>query len=112
MNQTRRNVIKAGAGTALALAAGRLAAHASHEHTMLILGGTAFLGPAGPQVRTSTLRAPPSRTAFPSRTPYPSLGAVPRKAKRRGKPGSLSCTASAAGRGRVGRSCRRASGSR
>lgn len=44
MNMTRRNVIKAGAGTALALAAGRLAAHAG-EHTMLILGGTGFIGP-------------------------------------------------------------------
>lgn len=45
MNMTRRNVIKAGAGTALALAAGRIAAHAGHEHTMLILGGTGFIGP-------------------------------------------------------------------
>lgn len=44
MNQTRRNVIKAGCGTALALAAGRIAAHAG-EHTMLILGGTGFIGP-------------------------------------------------------------------
>lgn len=45
MNQTRRNVIKAGAGTALALAAGRLSAHAGHDHTLLILGGTGFIGP-------------------------------------------------------------------
>ncbi len=45
MNMTRRNVIRAGAGTALALAAGRLAAHAGQEHTMLILGGTGFIGP-------------------------------------------------------------------
>ena len=45
MNMTRRNVIKAGAGTALALAAGRIAAHAGHQHTMLILGGTGFIGP-------------------------------------------------------------------
>jgi len=45
MNRTRRNVLKAGAGTALALAAGRLAAHAGHERTMLILGGTGFIGP-------------------------------------------------------------------
>jgi len=45
MNQTRRNVIKAGCGTALALAASRLAARANHEHTMLILGGTGFIGP-------------------------------------------------------------------
>ena len=44
MNTTRRNVIKAGAGTALALAAGRIAASAG-EHTMLILGGTSFIGP-------------------------------------------------------------------
>ena len=45
MNMTRRNVIKAGAGTALALAAGRLGAHAGHSHTLLILGGTGFIGP-------------------------------------------------------------------
>jgi 2'-hydroxyisoflavone reductase len=45
MNMTRRNIIKTGAGTALALAAGHLAAHAGHEHTMLILGGTGFIGP-------------------------------------------------------------------
>jgi len=45
MNQTRRNIIKASCGTALALAAGRLAAHANHERTMLILGGTGFIGP-------------------------------------------------------------------
>jgi 2'-hydroxyisoflavone reductase len=45
MNQTRRNVIKAGAGTALALAAGRLGAQAGHGHTLLILGGTGFIGP-------------------------------------------------------------------
>ncbi len=45
MNRTRRNVIKAGAGTALALAAGRLAAHPGHAHTLLILGGTGFIGP-------------------------------------------------------------------
>jgi 2'-hydroxyisoflavone reductase len=44
MNMTRRNVIKAGCGTALALAAGRIAAHAG-PHTMLILGGTGFIGP-------------------------------------------------------------------
>ncbi|MGH8250759.1 MAG: NAD-dependent epimerase/dehydratase family protein [Steroidobacteraceae bacterium] len=45
MNLTRRNVIKAGAGSALALAAGRLAADAGHDHTLLILGGTGFIGP-------------------------------------------------------------------
>ena len=44
MNMTRRNVIQAGCGTALALAAGRIAAHAG-PHTMLILGGTGFIGP-------------------------------------------------------------------
>ncbi|HEY7740084.1 MAG TPA: NAD-dependent epimerase/dehydratase family protein [Steroidobacteraceae bacterium] len=44
MNMTRRNVIKAGCGTALALAAGRIAAHAG-PRTMLILGGTGFIGP-------------------------------------------------------------------
>ncbi|HXV40057.1 MAG TPA: NAD-dependent epimerase/dehydratase family protein [Steroidobacteraceae bacterium] len=44
MDRTRRNVLKAGCGTALALAAGRLAAHAG-PHTMLILGGTGFIGP-------------------------------------------------------------------
>ena len=45
MTMTRRNVIKAGAGTALALAAGRLAAHAGQDRTLLILGGTGFIGP-------------------------------------------------------------------
>jgi 2'-hydroxyisoflavone reductase len=40
-----REVIKAGAGTALALAAGRIAAQAGKAHTMLILGGTGFIGP-------------------------------------------------------------------
>jgi 2'-hydroxyisoflavone reductase len=44
MNMTRRNVIKACCGTALALAAGRIAAHAD-PRTMLILGGTGFIGP-------------------------------------------------------------------
>ncbi len=44
MNLTRRNVIKAGAGTALALSAGRLSAGAGGR-TMLILGGTGFIGP-------------------------------------------------------------------
>lgn len=45
MNMTRRTVIQAGAGTALALAAGPFAAHAGHTPTMLILGGTGFIGP-------------------------------------------------------------------
>ena len=41
----RREIIKAGAGTALALAAGRLAAAPGPAKTMLILGGTGFIGP-------------------------------------------------------------------
>ena len=41
----RRDIIRAGAGTALAIAAGRLGAHPGQEHTMLILGGTGFIGP-------------------------------------------------------------------
>ncbi len=41
----RREIIKAGAGTALALAAGKLAANTGQEKTMLILGGTGFIGP-------------------------------------------------------------------
>lgn len=45
MNVTRRNLIHAGAGTALALAAGRLAAHAGHGKSLLVLGGTGFIGP-------------------------------------------------------------------
>jgi 2'-hydroxyisoflavone reductase len=45
MNVTRRNLIQAGAGTALALAAGRLAAHAGHDKSLLVLGGTGFIGP-------------------------------------------------------------------
>ncbi len=45
MNMTRRTVIKAGAGTALALAAGRLAAAEGKDRTLLILGGTGFIGP-------------------------------------------------------------------
>lgn len=44
MNRTRRNIIQAGAGAALAIAAGRIAARTG-EHTMLILGGTGFIGP-------------------------------------------------------------------
>ncbi|MEX0734044.1 MAG: NAD-dependent epimerase/dehydratase family protein [Steroidobacteraceae bacterium] len=45
MNHTRRNVIKAGAGTALALAAGRLVSQENRARTLLILGGTGFIGP-------------------------------------------------------------------
>ncbi len=45
MNRSRRTVLKAAAGTALALAAGRLAAHEGHAHSLLILGGTGFIGP-------------------------------------------------------------------
>jgi len=45
MNHTRRNVIKAGAGTALALAAGRLVSQENRARTFLILGGTGFIGP-------------------------------------------------------------------
>ncbi|MGQ0430373.1 MAG: NAD-dependent epimerase/dehydratase family protein [Gammaproteobacteria bacterium] len=45
MNQTRRDILKAGAGGALALAAPRLAAHPGHDRTLLILGGTGFIGP-------------------------------------------------------------------
>jgi 2'-hydroxyisoflavone reductase len=45
MKMSRRSILKAGAGTALALAAGRLAAEASKERTLLILGGTGFIGP-------------------------------------------------------------------
>jgi 2'-hydroxyisoflavone reductase len=46
MNQTRRTILKAGAGGALALAAHRLAANeGGHGRTLLILGGTGFIGP-------------------------------------------------------------------
>jgi 2'-hydroxyisoflavone reductase len=45
MNMTRRSVIKVGAGTALALAAGRIGANAGRGRTLLILGGTGFIGP-------------------------------------------------------------------
>ena len=45
MNRTRRTILKAGAGTALALAAGRLAASKTAPKTLLILGGTGFIGP-------------------------------------------------------------------
>jgi 2'-hydroxyisoflavone reductase len=45
MNRTRRGLLKAGAGVALALAAGRLAAGEKKPGTLLILGGTGFIGP-------------------------------------------------------------------
>jgi 2'-hydroxyisoflavone reductase len=45
MTMSRRTLIKSGAGTAFALAGGRLMAHAGREHTLLILGGTGFIGP-------------------------------------------------------------------
>jgi len=49
MNETRRNILKAGAGTAFAIAAGRLAAgeqtSEQKQRTLLILGGTGFIGP-------------------------------------------------------------------
>jgi 2'-hydroxyisoflavone reductase len=45
MNMTRRTILKAGAGTALALAGGRLVAEGKEEQTLLILGGTGFIGP-------------------------------------------------------------------
>ena len=46
MNTTRRSILKAGAGTAFALAAGRLSAGEEKKmKTILILGGTGFIGP-------------------------------------------------------------------
>ena len=45
MNRTRRTILKAGAGTAFALAVGRLAASEAAPRTLLILGGTGFIGP-------------------------------------------------------------------
>jgi 2'-hydroxyisoflavone reductase len=45
MSVSRRNVLKAGAGTALALAAGRLMAQENNPRTLLVLGGTGFIGP-------------------------------------------------------------------
>lgn len=45
MNMTRRELIRAGAGTALALASGRLLARAKGPGSLLILGGTGFIGP-------------------------------------------------------------------
>jgi 2'-hydroxyisoflavone reductase len=45
MKFSRRNVLKAGAGSALALAAGRLMASEDRPRTLLILGGTGFIGP-------------------------------------------------------------------
>lgn len=45
MTISRRTLIQAGAGTALALAGGRLMAQAARERTLLVLGGTGFIGP-------------------------------------------------------------------
>lgn len=45
MDRTRRSILKAGAGTALALAAGRVAAGDCGPRTLLILGGTGCIGP-------------------------------------------------------------------
>jgi 2'-hydroxyisoflavone reductase len=45
MKLTRRTILKAGAGTALALAGGRLMAEDKKDRTLLILGGTGFIGP-------------------------------------------------------------------
>ncbi len=45
MKRSRRTILKAGAGTALALAGGRLVADDKPAGSMLILGGTGFIGP-------------------------------------------------------------------
>ncbi|MSQ91905.1 MAG: NAD-dependent epimerase/dehydratase family protein [Gammaproteobacteria bacterium] len=45
MDMTRRSILKTAAGTALAIAAGRLAAGEQKQKTLLILGGTGFIGP-------------------------------------------------------------------
>ena len=45
MKMSRRTILQAGAGTALALAGGRLVAEEKSPGTMLILGGTGFIGP-------------------------------------------------------------------
>jgi 2'-hydroxyisoflavone reductase len=45
MSISRRTLIQAGAGTALALAGGRRIAAAARERTLLVLGGTGFIGP-------------------------------------------------------------------
>ncbi len=45
MKLSRRNILKAGAGSALALAAGRLMAKENSPGTLLVLGGTGFIGP-------------------------------------------------------------------
>ncbi len=45
MNRTRRSILKAGAGMALAIAASRLVAGEQKRKTLLILGGTGFIGP-------------------------------------------------------------------
>ena len=45
MKMTRRNILKTAAGTALAMAAGRFSAGEQQPKTLLILGGTGFIGP-------------------------------------------------------------------
>jgi 2'-hydroxyisoflavone reductase len=45
MTISRRTLIQAGAGTALSLAGGRLIADASRKRSLLVLGGTGFIGP-------------------------------------------------------------------
>jgi 2'-hydroxyisoflavone reductase len=45
MKITRRTVLKAGAGTALALTGGKLVAQSRGGRSLLILGGTGFIGP-------------------------------------------------------------------
>ncbi len=53
MHMTRRTILKAGAGGALALAAGGLAAQEKKPQTLLILGGTGFIGPHLTQAATA-----------------------------------------------------------
>ncbi len=45
MRQTRREILKSGVGATFALAAARLPAQPGHDRTLLILGGTGFIGP-------------------------------------------------------------------
>jgi 2'-hydroxyisoflavone reductase len=45
MKMSRRTILKAGAASALALAGGRLMAESKPSRTLLILGGTGFIGP-------------------------------------------------------------------
>jgi 2'-hydroxyisoflavone reductase len=53
MKLSRRTILKAGAGTALALAGGPLMAEEKSANTMLILGGTGFIGPHMTQLALS-----------------------------------------------------------